>query len=95
MYVFLSVIKISFFTVGNPSPFLCKGEGLVGDLDFSHEKWGVGKIGSFLKREVSLIFTLTNPFYYHLSLCVLHVCLFCLDLAFLNLVSRYVTFASE
>ena len=57
----------------------------MGDLDFSHEKWGVGKIGSFLKREVSLIFTLTNPFYYHLSLCVLHVCLFCLDLAFLNL----------
>ena len=48
--------------------------------DFYHKKWGIGEIGEggVLKKEVSLIFILTNPSQCYLSLSVCCVFMFCL-----------------
>ena len=99
-----------FHNWNSPSPPFVKWEGVSvfeifakrGGLDFSLEK-SVGKIGGSLKKGVTLIFILGNPFYCYLSLSVR--CVFCLftpflsvlfvfnrkNLVLLHLINRYMT----
>ena len=99
-----------FHNWNSPSPPFCKGGGGFSfrnfckkrGLDFSLEK-SVGKIGGSLKKGVTLIFILGNPFHCYLSLSVR--CVFCLftpflsvlfvfnrkNLVLLHLINRYMT----
>ena len=80
-------------------PAFIKGKGLSfrnfhkrrGSPDFHHKKGGVCKIGIILKRKVSLIFILINPFQCYLSECLVCVCV----LSICNISISIVCFSRE